>query len=73
LLERFGRGKILVVNLPPETDAVTEFVSFGLPHALRVLARIMADLDELAGFLSFDEAEKAKAHGAAGNGWRGST
>jgi len=39
-----------VVNLRPESDPETEYVSFDRPRVLRVLARIIADLDGLAGF-----------------------
>jgi hypothetical protein len=39
-----------VVNLRPETDPETEYVAFDRPRVLRVLARIIADLDELAGY-----------------------
>jgi|GEM_PF-4823557 len=41
---------MVVVNPRPETDSETECVSFDCPRVLRVLARIIADLDELAGF-----------------------
>ncbi len=37
-----------MVNLRPDSDGETEFVSFDRPRILRVLARIAADLDELA-------------------------
>src|SRR5512135_1411235 len=46
-LERLDRGEKVVVNLRPETDPETEYVAFDRP---RVLARIIADLDELAGY-----------------------
>ena len=49
-LERLDRGESVVVNLRPETDPETEYVSFDRPRVLRVLARIIADLDELAGY-----------------------
>jgi hypothetical protein len=49
-LERLERGEPVVVNLRPETDPETEYVSFDRPRVLRVPARIIADLDELAGF-----------------------
>jgi hypothetical protein len=49
-LERLDRGEQVVVNLRPETDPETEYVSFDRPRVLRVLARIIADLDELAGY-----------------------
>jgi hypothetical protein len=38
----------VVVNLRPETEEETEFVPFDRPRVLRVLARIAADLNELA-------------------------
>src|SRR4029079_1444691 len=49
-LERLERGDQVVVNLRPETDPETEYVAFDRPRVLRVLARIIADLDELAGY-----------------------
>ena len=49
-LERLERGERIVVNLRPETDPETEYVAFDRPRVLRVLARIIADLDELAGY-----------------------
>lgn len=49
-LERLDRGETVVVNLRPETDPETEYVAFDRPRVLRVLARIIADLDELAGY-----------------------
>ena len=49
-LERLDRGETVVVNLRPETDRETEYVAFDRPRVLRVLARIIADLDELAGY-----------------------
>src|SRR3954452_12083873 len=48
-LERLDRGEPVVVNLRPETDPETEYMAFDRPRVLRVLARIIADLDELAG------------------------
>ena len=48
-LERLDRGERVVVNLRPETDPETEYVVFDRPCVLRVLARIIADLDDLAG------------------------
>jgi hypothetical protein len=47
-LERLEREDHVVVNLRPESEAETEFVPFDRPRVLRVLARIAADLDELA-------------------------
>src|SRR3954466_4295562 len=49
-LERRDRGEPVVVNPRPETDAETEYVAFDSPRVLRVLARIIADLDERAGY-----------------------
>ena len=48
-LERSDRGERVVVNLRPETDPEMEYVAFNRPCVLRVLARIIADLDDLAG------------------------
>src|SRR3954453_18886505 len=56
-LERLDRGETVVVNLRPETDAETEYVSFDRPRVLRVLARIIADLDELASYPTIPEEE----------------
>jgi hypothetical protein len=53
-LERLERGEPVVVNLRPETDPETEYVAFDRPRMLRVLARIIADLDELAGYPPID-------------------
>ena len=63
-LERLDRGEMVVVNLRLETDSETEYVSFDCPRVLRVLARIIADLDELAGFPPFADAEEAKGEDA---------
>ena len=43
-LEQEARGEPVVVNLRPDGDVETEFVSFDRPRILRVLARIAADL-----------------------------
>jgi hypothetical protein len=59
-LERLERGERVVVNLRPETDPETEYVSFDRPRVLRVLARIIADLDGLAGFPPVGEEEAKK-------------
>jgi hypothetical protein len=53
-----------VVNLRPETDPETEYVAFDRPRVLRVLARIIADLDDLAGFPPLADEEKGQAEGA---------
>src|SRR5262249_35081522 len=49
-LERLERGDQVVVNLRPDSDPEAEYVSFDRLRVLRVLARIIADLDGLAGF-----------------------
>jgi hypothetical protein len=59
-LERLERGEKVVVNLRPETDPETEYVAFDRPRVLRVLARIIADLDGLAGFPPIAEEEVKK-------------
>jgi hypothetical protein len=63
-LERLDRGEHVVVNLRPETDPETEYVSFDRPRVLRVLARIIADLDELAGYPPITEEKAAKGEDA---------
>ena len=62
-LERLQRGERVVVNLRPEGDPETEYVSFDRPRVLRVLSRIIADLDRLAGFPPIAD-EEAKKGGA---------
>ena len=47
-LERLEHEDHVVVNLRPESEEETEFVPFDRHRVLRVLARIAADLDELA-------------------------
>src|SRR4051794_36748455 len=59
-LERLERGEEVMVNLRPETDPETEYVAFDRPRVLRVLARIIADLDGLAGFPPIAEEEVKK-------------
>jgi hypothetical protein len=62
-LERLDRGEQVVVNLRPESDPETEYVAFDRPRVLRVLARVIADLDGLAGFppIAEEEAKKGSA------------
>jgi hypothetical protein len=60
-LERLDRGETVVVNLRPEADAETEYVAF---DRLRVLARVIADLDELAGFPPIAEEKADPVEGA---------
>jgi hypothetical protein len=69
-LERLDRGGTVVVNLRPEADAETEYVAFDRPRVLRVLARIIADLDELAGFPPLTDEEEGKAEDAEARGVR---
>jgi len=47
-LERLEHEEHVVVNLRPESEEETEFVPFDRHRVLRVLARIAADLEELA-------------------------
>ena len=47
-LQRLERGETVVVNLRPDTEVETEFVSFDRLRVLRVLERIAADLDDLS-------------------------
>ena len=47
-IERLDREEDVIVNLRPDTDTETEFVRFDLPQVLRIIGRIVADLDELA-------------------------
>jgi len=56
-LELLGRGERVIVNLRPESDAETEYVAFDGPRVLRVLGRIIADLDKLAGLPPLAEEE----------------
>jgi hypothetical protein len=63
-LERLERGEMVVVNLRPETDPETEYVAFDRPRVLRVLNRIIADLDELAGLPLIADEEEAKGEDA---------
>ena len=65
-LERLDRGELVVVNLRPETDPETEYVAFDRPRVLRVLARIIADLDDLAGNPPIAEEEASQRRGRRG-------
>jgi hypothetical protein len=62
-LERLERGDQVMVNLRPESDPETEYVLFDRPRVLRVLDRIIADLDGLAVFPPVAE-EDVKKRGA---------
>src|SRR5919112_6882749 len=48
-LRLLQRGERVIVNLRTESDPETEYVAFDGPRILRVLGRIIADLDALAG------------------------
>lgn len=48
-LEQLSRGKPVVVNLRPPSDAKTAFVSFDQARVVQVLKRIAAQLDRLSG------------------------
>jgi hypothetical protein len=63
-LERLDRGDPVVVNLRPETDPETEYVAFDRPRVLRVLARIIADIDELAGYPPIDAESRVEGKNA---------
>jgi hypothetical protein len=74
-LGRLERGEQVVVNLRPEADPETEHVSFERPRVLRVLDRIIADLDELAGLPPIAEGGPRRTAprpgaSATGDGWR---
>ena len=47
-LQRLEHSEIVVVNLRPDTEVETEFVSFDRLRVLRVPERIAADLDDLS-------------------------
>jgi hypothetical protein len=47
-----------------ETDPETEYVSFDRPRVLRVLNRIIADLDELAGLPPIADEQETKGEDA---------
>ena len=56
-LRHSQRGERVVVILRPESDPETEYVAFDGPRILRVLGRIIADLDALAGLPSRPDEE----------------
>src|SRR3954463_1601295 len=59
-LERLERGEPVVVNLRPETAPETAYVAFDRSRVPRVLARIIAALDELAGYPPLAEGKSAE-------------
>ena len=60
-LHLLQRGERVIVNLRPELDPETEYVAFDGPRILRVLGRIIADLDALAGLPPEPEEESEDA------------
>ena len=56
-LEQLEQGKMVVVNLRPDTEDHTQFTRFDHARVMRVLARITSDLDELAHRNPQDEPE----------------
>ena len=53
-----------MLNLRPDFDFETEYVSLDRPRVLRVLARIIADLDELDDFPPIADEEQGKVEDA---------
>jgi len=47
-LEQLEQSEMVVVNLRPDTDDQTQFTRFDHARVMRVLVRIISDLDELA-------------------------
>jgi hypothetical protein len=47
-LEQLARGEMVVVTLRPDTDDHPQLTRFDHPRVMRVLARIISDLDALA-------------------------
>jgi hypothetical protein len=48
-LHQLERGEdVIVVNMRPDTDRETEYVRFDRPRVMRILERIVPDLDQLA-------------------------
>ena len=56
-LHLLQRGERVIVNLRPESDPEAEYIAFDGPRILRVLGRIIADLDALAGLPPQSEEE----------------
>ena len=56
-LEQLEQGEMVVVNLRPDTDEQTQLTKFDHARVMRVLARIISDLDELARRNPQDKAE----------------
>jgi DNA-binding transcriptional MerR regulator len=61
-LQRLERGETVVVNLRPDTEVDTEFVSFDRLRVLRVQERIAADLDSLSLVPNDPHADKESNH-----------
>jgi len=47
-LHQLERGEDFIVNMMPDTERETEYVRFDRPRVIRILERIVADLDQLA-------------------------
>jgi hypothetical protein len=47
-LHQLERGEDVIVNMMPDTERETEYVRFDRPRVIRILERIVADLDQLA-------------------------
>lgn len=47
-LHQLERGEDVIVNMMPDTETETEYVRFDRPRVIRILERIVADLDQLA-------------------------
>ena len=47
-LHQLERGEEVIVNMMPDTERETEYVRFDRPRVIRILERIVADLDQFA-------------------------
>ena len=61
-LEQLDRGEMVIVNLRPDTDEETEFVSFDRQRVMKVLNRIAADLDDLSQRSSEEDLDALSRH-----------
>src|SRR5512132_1013638 len=62
-LHQLERGEDVIVNMRPNTDRETEYVRFDRPRVMRILERIVADLDQLAhGSVTRLDADLATEH-----------
>lgn len=60
-LEQLSRGERVVVNLRAESDPRTAYVGVEQGWVMRVLKRIVADLDQLSGLLRVTKASRDEA------------